>query len=190
MKQRADIAQQVERILGKDEVPGSNPGISSRSLAEMQDFFVVYGHFLQEFAFFPAFSETSLLFSPDLSQIVSQIRYFFEFFLLIYVRENGISQNLSQRIGVVDGFHSLAGGILAGVGVAVHRGGCLAVPRHGRGNIGIVGQFANASDPLAIVRPSQSLLRQFERCKKSLQRSMFSCISGTTGFFHRQGGRH
>ena len=41
MKQRADIAQQVERILGKDEVPGSNPGISSRSLAEMQDFFVV-----------------------------------------------------------------------------------------------------------------------------------------------------
>ena len=26
----ADIAQQVERILGKDEVPGSNPGISSR----------------------------------------------------------------------------------------------------------------------------------------------------------------
>ena len=30
MKQRADIAQQVERILGKDEVPGSNPGISSK----------------------------------------------------------------------------------------------------------------------------------------------------------------
>ena len=26
----AVIAQQVERILGKDEVPGSNPGISSR----------------------------------------------------------------------------------------------------------------------------------------------------------------
>ena len=28
--EHADIAQQVERILGKDEVPGSNPGISSR----------------------------------------------------------------------------------------------------------------------------------------------------------------
>ena len=28
-RQRADIAQQVERILGKDEVPGSNPGSSS-----------------------------------------------------------------------------------------------------------------------------------------------------------------
>ena len=28
----ADIAQQVERILGKDEVPSSNLGISSRSL--------------------------------------------------------------------------------------------------------------------------------------------------------------
>ncbi len=29
----ADIAQQVERILGKDEVPGSNPGISSKEAA-------------------------------------------------------------------------------------------------------------------------------------------------------------
>ena len=27
--EHADIAQQVERILGKDEVPGSNPGNSS-----------------------------------------------------------------------------------------------------------------------------------------------------------------
>ena len=26
----ADMAQQVEHVLGKDEVPGSNPGISSR----------------------------------------------------------------------------------------------------------------------------------------------------------------
>ena len=55
MKQRADIAQQVERILGKDEVPGSNPGISSRSLAEMQDFFVVSGWFVQDFARCPSF---------------------------------------------------------------------------------------------------------------------------------------
>ena len=30
----ADIAQQVERILGKDEVPGPNPGISSRKTSQ------------------------------------------------------------------------------------------------------------------------------------------------------------
>ena len=29
-KQYANMAQLVEHILGKDEVPGSNPGISSR----------------------------------------------------------------------------------------------------------------------------------------------------------------
>ena len=29
--ENADIAQPVERILGKDEVPGSNPGISSKN---------------------------------------------------------------------------------------------------------------------------------------------------------------
>ena len=29
-KRRADVAQSVERILGKDEVAGSNPAISSR----------------------------------------------------------------------------------------------------------------------------------------------------------------
>ena len=58
--------------VGKDEVAGSNPGISSRSLAEMQDFFVVLGWFVQELARSPSFCETSLLFAPDLSQIVSQ----------------------------------------------------------------------------------------------------------------------
>ena len=72
--EHADIAQQVERILGKDEVPGSNPGISSRSLAETQDFFVVLGYNMQDFARSPSFSKTSLLFLPDLSQSVSQIR--------------------------------------------------------------------------------------------------------------------
>ena len=30
-RQHADVAQSVERILGKDEVTGSNPVISSRS---------------------------------------------------------------------------------------------------------------------------------------------------------------
>ena len=29
----ADMAQQVEHVLGKDEVPGSNPGISSMKRA-------------------------------------------------------------------------------------------------------------------------------------------------------------
>ncbi len=51
MKQHADIAQQVERILGKDEVPGSNPGISSYSLAEMQGFLLALG-LIRSFAFF------------------------------------------------------------------------------------------------------------------------------------------
>ena len=69
----------LDQCIGKDEVPGSNPGISSRSLAEMQDFFVVLGWFVQEFARCPSFSETSLLFAPDLSQIVSQIGRFLSF---------------------------------------------------------------------------------------------------------------
>ena len=37
----ADIAQQVERILGKDEVASSNLAISSTALAEMQVLFLV-----------------------------------------------------------------------------------------------------------------------------------------------------
>ena len=38
----ADVAQQVERILGKDEVTGSNPVISSMNrLANVSRFFVV-----------------------------------------------------------------------------------------------------------------------------------------------------
>ena len=41
-KQLADVAQQVERILGKDEVTGSNPVISSMDLAEMQGPFALY----------------------------------------------------------------------------------------------------------------------------------------------------
>ena len=39
----ADVAQSVERILGKDEVTGSNPVISSRNQSEMAGFFVVWG---------------------------------------------------------------------------------------------------------------------------------------------------
>ena len=38
-KRHADVAQSVERILGKDEVTGSNPVISSEGLAELQVFF-------------------------------------------------------------------------------------------------------------------------------------------------------
>ena len=44
----ADIAQSVERILGKDEVPSSNLGISSRKSHELlvHDFFWCAGHAL------------------------------------------------------------------------------------------------------------------------------------------------
>ncbi len=41
----ADVAQQVERILGKDEVTGSNPVISSRDPSEMKDFLLFRSHF-------------------------------------------------------------------------------------------------------------------------------------------------
>ncbi len=37
----ADIAQPVERILGKDEVPGSNPGISSKNLVLRNGIFLL-----------------------------------------------------------------------------------------------------------------------------------------------------
>ena len=36
--------------------------------------------------------------------------------------------------------------ILPGMSIAVHRGGCLAVSRHSRGNVGVVGQFVNVGD--------------------------------------------
>ncbi len=52
----ADIAQQVERILGKDEVTSSNLVISSISLAEMQGFFFVFGQKMQDFQPVPSFS--------------------------------------------------------------------------------------------------------------------------------------
>ena len=57
----ADVAQSVERILGKDEVTGSNPVISSRNQSEMAGFFVVWGWVLQEWARHPAFLLTSIL---------------------------------------------------------------------------------------------------------------------------------
>ena len=41
-KKRADVAQSVERILGKDEVTSSNLVISSRYQSEMTGFFIVY----------------------------------------------------------------------------------------------------------------------------------------------------
>ena len=48
-------------ILGKDEVTGSNPVISSRNQSEMAGFFVVIGRVLQEWALHPAFLLTSIL---------------------------------------------------------------------------------------------------------------------------------
>ena len=48
-------------ILGKDEVTGSNPVISSRNQSEMAGFFVVLGRISQEWARHPAFLLTSIL---------------------------------------------------------------------------------------------------------------------------------
>ena len=145
----ADIAQQVERILGKDEVPGSNPGISSLSLAEMQDFFCCFGVKCARF------SDVSVLLR-DLASFFARFitnritnQVIFEFFLPLYMREERLSQTISQIVDFIDCFYLLAS-----------------------------------------IFSSSSLIKQFERCKKSLQRSVFSCIPGTTGFFHRQGGRH
>ena len=45
----ADVAQSVERILGKDEVTSSNLVISSTKPAEMQVFLWVLGVKLQDF---------------------------------------------------------------------------------------------------------------------------------------------
>ena len=67
----ADVAQSVERILGKDEVGGSNPPISSRGLPETEGFFdAVYIPFRsnsrpQIFIFIPAeLKRTMYMMSP------------------------------------------------------------------------------------------------------------------------------
>ncbi len=59
-------------VLGKDEVTGSNPVISSRNQSEMAGFFVVLGRISQEWARHPAFLLTSILPGRGLSQILSQ----------------------------------------------------------------------------------------------------------------------
>ena len=48
-------------MVGKDEVTGSNPVISSRNQSEMAGFFVVLGRISQEWARHPAFLLTSIL---------------------------------------------------------------------------------------------------------------------------------
>ena len=75
----ADVAQSVERILGKDEVTGSNPVISSRNPSEMKDFFLVLGRVLQKFQREIAFLLTSILLGRFLSQILSQNSGFCDF---------------------------------------------------------------------------------------------------------------
>ena len=50
----AAVAQSVERILGKDEVPGSNPGSSSRITPEILGFWVfsfAFRNFLVKYDF-------------------------------------------------------------------------------------------------------------------------------------------
>ena len=58
----ADIAQQVERILGKDEVASSNLAISSRKSFIFEGFFFIYARFLQVLPFHPAKRRPHLLF--------------------------------------------------------------------------------------------------------------------------------
>ena len=75
----ADVAQSVERILGKDEVTGSNPVISSGNPSEMKDFFLVLGRISQKWALHPAFLLTSILPGRVLPQILSQNSGFCDF---------------------------------------------------------------------------------------------------------------
>ena len=61
---RADVAQSVERILGKDEVASSNLAISLRMPAEMQAFSLLFGHKMQDLRFNPAFFVSCIPRSP------------------------------------------------------------------------------------------------------------------------------
>ena len=70
----ADVAQSVERILGKDEVTGSNPVISSRNQSEMAGFFVVLGWVSQEWAPHVAFVRSHCVQIRFLSKTLSKIR--------------------------------------------------------------------------------------------------------------------
>ena len=62
-------------ILGKDEVTGSNPVISSRNQSEMAGFFVVWGWISQEWARHPAFLLTSILPGRGLYELRLIIRF-------------------------------------------------------------------------------------------------------------------
>ena len=70
----ADVAQSVERILGKDEVTGSNPVISSRNQSEMAGFFVVLEWVLQERLLCVAFVRSPCVQIRFLSKTLSKIR--------------------------------------------------------------------------------------------------------------------
>ena len=59
---------------GKDEVPGSNPGISSQTQSEMTGFLLFTLDFLQDSAHVPAFYRTSCLQTPFSSAFVSVFR--------------------------------------------------------------------------------------------------------------------
>ena len=67
----ADIAQSVERILGKDEVASSNLAISSIRPSEMTVFLLYYGVYLHRFSVCHAFSLNSLPKNVVLSKIPS-----------------------------------------------------------------------------------------------------------------------
>ena len=67
----ADIAQSVERILGKDEVASSNLAISSARPSEMTVFLLCYEANLHRFSVCHVFSMNSLLKNVVLSKNLS-----------------------------------------------------------------------------------------------------------------------
>ena len=79
---RADVAQSVERILGKDEVASSNLAISLRMPAEMQAFSLLFGHKMQDLRFIPAFFHFLYPPEPKFGIISGKISVFFDNFLL------------------------------------------------------------------------------------------------------------
>ena len=79
LREHADVAQSVERILGKDEVTSSNLVISSEELAEMQVLFFVFGRKMQDLCVHPAFLHLVLNIGMDSVQNLVQKRLLLKF---------------------------------------------------------------------------------------------------------------
>ncbi len=72
----ADVAQQVERILGKDEVPGSNPAISSIKPVRNGWFSYVFSHFSASFGLSTCKTMTSSVFPSEIRQFLKSFYYY------------------------------------------------------------------------------------------------------------------